>query len=122
MKYKILLIFFATLFTLSSCKNEDITCIMTIFTPSLAEDMLVFWEHQAIEVSVEASTTKGSIMQVEIIVDEEEVIESALVRPYNFTVPPNSMEAGLHSLSAVVYTSSGNRAVAAQYIKIQKAK
>ena len=122
MKYKLLLLFIATLFTLSSCKNEDITCVMTIITPSLAEDMLVFWEHQTIEVSVEASTTKGSITQVEIIVDEEEVIESTLFRPYNFTIPPSSMEEGLHSLSAVVYTSSGNRAVDAQNIKIQKAK
>ena len=121
MKYKLLLIFFATLFTLSSCKDEDITCNMTINTPSLAEDMLVFWEHQAIEVSVEASTTKGSIIQAEIIIDYD-VIESTLVSPYNFTVPPNSMDVGLHTLSAVVYTSSGNRAVDAQHIKIQKAK
>jgi hypothetical protein len=95
---------------------------MTIFTPSLAEDMLVFWEHQAIEVSVKASTTKGSITQVQIVIDEEERIESDLVLPYNFTVPPYCMDAGLHTLTAVVYTSSGNRAVDAQYIQIQKAK
>jgi len=122
MKYKLLLLFIATLFTLSSCKNEDITCIMSINTQSIVDDIIVFWDYQTIEVSVEASTTKGSIIQVEIRVDEEEVIEFALVSPYNFTVPPNSMEAGLHTLTAVVYTSSGNRAVDAQYIKIQKAK
>ena len=122
MKYKLLLLFIATLFTLSSCKNEDITCIMSINTQSIVDDIIVFWDYQTIEVSVEASTTKGSIIQVEIRVDEEEVIEFALVSPYNFTVPPNSMEAGLHTLTAVVYTSSGNRAVDAQYIQIQKAK
>lgn len=121
MKYKLLLLCIATLFALSSCKNEDITCKMEIVTPSIdAEaDFPVFWEYQPIQVSVTASTTKGTINQVEIIINDD-VFESTLVKPYNFTIPSNLLEAGLHSLTAVVFTSSGNRAVDAQYITIKE--
>ena len=121
MKYKLILLCLATLFALSSCKNEDITCTMEIITPSIDEEAEypVFWEYQPIQISVTASTTKGTISQVEIFVDDD-VIESTLVKPYNFTIPSNRIEAGLHSLTAVVFTSSGDQAVDAQYITIKK--
>ena len=121
MKYKLILLCLATLFTFSSCKNEEITCKMEIKTDSIdAEaEYPVFWEYQPILVSVVGNTTKGSVIQIEIIVDDE-VIESVSEHSYNFTIPSNRIEPGLHSLSAVVFTSSGNSAVNAQYITIKK--
>ncbi|MCL1850565.1 MAG: Ig-like domain-containing protein [Bacteroidetes bacterium] len=118
MKNKLFFLSVILLFTLSSC-NEVITCTITSPVPD-AEGKLEFYKHQEIPVTVEASTTKGSIIQVEILVDED-VIQSLTKPPYNFTIPENTIEPGLHHiLTAVAFSSRGNREVSAMYFTIKE--
>jgi len=72
-------------------------------------------------VIVEASTNKGSIIQVQILVDGE-VIESRTESPYHFTIPPYTVPVGMRTLSAEAYSSERNLEVDAMLIKIKEAK
>ena len=102
MKSKLILlcVFTVLLFTLSSCKEEKIKCKIT--SP---KDMTEFYEFQDISVTVEASINKGSIRQVQIIVDELP-IESRVDTPYHFTIPAHTISPGMHYLTAVAYSSN----------------
>ena len=120
MKQKLLLLWIASLLLFSSC-NEVITCIITSPAPTTLDEFVAFYENQSIFVSVDASTTKNTIRQVQLFVDED-VIFSTLTSPYNFTIPPGTIAPGLHILSAVAHSSGGNREVAAIYINIKEAK
>jgi hypothetical protein len=96
-----------------------ITCVIT--TPKADAE---FNQYQTIYVNVEASTNKGSIIQVQIIVDDE--IRKSYSRPmpsaYNDTILPGTLPVGLHVLSAVAYSSEGNSEVAAIYFTIKESK
>jgi hypothetical protein len=109
--------FFLSVFlilTLSNCKKEKITCIIT--SP---EDFAVFSEDQSIPVTVEASTTKGSIIQVQIFVNDSAIL-SLTAAPYHFTIPPKTISVGnMITLSAVAYSSEGNQEVAAIFIDVE---
>ena len=102
MKYKLIVVsvLSAFLFTLSSCKEERIKCKIT--SP---KDMSEFWESQTIPVTVEASINKGSLLQVQIFVDDQ-VIESRLDTPYHFTIPDHIVSPGIHYLTAAAYNSN----------------
>jgi len=113
MKNKLFFLSVLCLLTLNSCKNEKMTCIIT----SPKADA-IFSEYQSIPITVEASTTKGSIIQVQIVVDDE-VIESLTKPPYNFTIPSGTIPVGMHILSAEAFSSGGNSEVAAIYITIE---
>jgi hypothetical protein len=89
--------------------------------PDPDEGSAVFYENQSIPVTVEASTTKGSIKQVVIYVDDD-VIDSKLSPPYNFTIAEWTIQPGLHALTAVAYSSEGNSEVAEIYITIKETK
>ena len=102
MKHKLFLISVLSLFlvALCSCKEERVTC--KIITP---ENEDVFWTFQDIPVTVEASTSKGSIIQVEIFVDDK-VIESLTEPPYKFTIPARAVDTGTHYLTAAAFSST----------------
>ena len=115
MKFKqiLLCVFTLLLFTLSSCKEEKIKC--KIISP---ENEAEFWKSEIIPVTVEASINKGSLLQVEIFVDDS-VIVSRTEPPYNFTIPAKTISPGLHYLTAVAY-SSNNQEVDNIFIKIKE--
>ena len=101
MKHKLILlsVFTVLLFTLSSCKEEKIKCKIT--SPKNEAE---FWKSESIPVTVEASTNKGSIIQVEIFVDDQ-VIASRVDTPYHFTIPAKAAAPGMRYLTAVAYNS-----------------
>jgi hypothetical protein len=113
-KLSLLCVCVLVIFALISCKKEIITC--TITSPA---DEAIFKENQSIPVLVEASTTKGSIIQVQIFIDDDP-IASLTETPYEFTIPANTIPVGIHTLAAMAYTSEGNREVAAIFITITK--
>jgi hypothetical protein len=86
--------------------------------------MITFSENESIPVTVEASTTKGAILQVDISVldknDTIEVIKSFLSQPYQFTIQPKTLKPGLHVLTAVAFSSEGNRETDAMYLTIEE--
>ncbi|MCL2167988.1 MAG: Ig-like domain-containing protein [Lentimicrobiaceae bacterium] len=114
MKNKLFLLFFLFIFILNSCVKEKIVCTIT----SPAENSM-FSLSQSIEVNVEASTTKGSIIQVQLLVDDE-AIQSLTKEPYQFTIPPKTIPVGLHLITAVAYNSMNNQEVANVYITIEE--
>jgi len=114
MKNRLYFLCFLLLFTLSSC-NEKITCVIT----SLTAVDTVFFENQTIPVTVEASTNKGSIIQVQILVDDE-VIQSFIASPYHYSIPPYTLPIGFHSITAEAYSSGNNVEIAGRLIKIKK--
>jgi len=103
MKHKLILlsVFAVLLFTLSSCKEEKITCKIT--SP---ENEAEFWKSESIPVTVEATINKGSLLQVQIFVDNI-VIESRTAPPYDFIIPANTVSTtGMHYLTAAAYSSN----------------
>ena len=115
MKYRLFFLCVFTLLALSSCKNEQIT--ITITSPA---DGAIFSRNQSVPVNVKASTTKGSIIQVQIFIDDSEPFASRTATPYNFIIPPDTMSAGLHIISATAYSSGKNQEMAAIMIKIEE--
>jgi len=115
MKYKLILLSILSLLlaTLSSCKEEKVKCKIT--SP---ENEAEFWESESIPVTVESSINKGSLLQVEIFVDDK-VIESRTEPPYNFTLKAETVSPGLHYLTAVAYGSE-NQEVDNIFILIKK--
>ena len=101
------------LVALTGCKEEKIKCKIT--SP---ENETEFWEFETIPITVEASINKGSLLQVEIFVDDK-VIESCTEPPYHFTIPAKTVSPGLHYLTAVAY-SSNNQEVHSIFIKIKE--
>jgi hypothetical protein len=116
MKTKLFPLSIFLLLTFSSC-NEKITCILTTQNAD-AE----FYENQTIYVNVEASTTKGSIIQVDILVDGEP--HKSFSRPmpsaYRDTIQPRELPVGVYVLSAEAYSSDGNVEVSAIYLTIKE--
>jgi len=113
MKSKLFFLSVFLLLTLSSC-SEKLTC--KILSP---ESDAKFNKGEAIYVSVEASTNKGSILQVQIYIDEDQDHPKSFTEPpYEYTIFPDTLSLGFHSISAAAYSSEGNREVAAIYIKI----
>ena len=98
-KQILLCVFTLLLFTLSSCKEEKIKCKIT--SP---ENEAEFWRSQSIPVTVEASTNKGSLIQVQILLDDQ-VIGSCVDTPYHFTIPAKTASTGMHYLTAAAYSS-----------------
>ena len=101
MKYKLLLLFIATLFAFSSCNKDKIT--LAIVSP---ENNAVFSKGELIDVVVTATTQKGSIIQVQLFVDGWEH-HSLTDKPYHFTVPTDTLSVGLHFLTAIAHSSEG---------------
>ena len=110
---KLLISFITLLFIFCGCVKEVIECNIT--TP---ENYATFLKYESIRVDVEASTTKGSIIQVVLLVDDK-VIDSLREEPYNFTIPPDTISAGEHILYAAAYNSQQNREVAMIHITIK---
>jgi hypothetical protein len=104
-----------------------ITCKIIAPVPESDTVLVSFLEYETIPVTVEAFTTKGSLIQVEILVDED-VIKSLPdttklpASPYNFTIPSWRIKPGTHLLTAVAYSSEGNRETDAMYFMIEKSK
>ena len=95
---------------LCNCNNEKITC--KIISP---ENGAEFWKTQDIPVSVEATINKGSLIQVQIFLDDM-VIGTLTEPPYDFTIKTNNVSARVHGITAVAYSSS-NQEVDAILIK-----
>jgi len=114
MKHKLILlsVFSFILITISSCKEEKIKCEIT--SPKNEAE---FWESQSIPVTVDASTNKGSLIQVQIFVDDK-VVESRTEPPYEFTIPAKTVSPGMHYLTAAAY-SSNNQEVHSIFIIIK---
>ena len=106
-------LFILFLLTLSSC-NEKITC--TIISPAADEEFSIY---EPIYINVEASTNKGSILQVQIFLGDS-IKKSFVVPPYKDTIPPQFLSPGFHDITAAAYSSEGNTATDALYIKIKE--
>jgi len=115
MKKKLIILGIGTLllFSLSSC-TEILTCVIT--SPNHNEK---FSENEPIYVIVEASTNKGSVIQVQILVDNE-IKKSFTKPPYCDTIRPRYLTKGIHSISAEAYSSGGNMETDAFYITIKE--
>jgi len=114
-KFLILYITILSILALNSCNNEAITCKIT--SPKNEAE---FWKKRdiVIPVTVSATTNRGSIIQVQVFIDDD-VVGSLTEPPYNFTIPIDSLPARTHYLTAVAYSSS-NQEVDAIFITIKE--
>jgi len=115
MKHKLILLSVLSVlfFTFSSCKEEKIKCKIT--SP---ENEAEFWESESIPVTIETSINKGSIIQVQLFVDDE-VFESRTEPPFDhFLIPSKTISPGMHYLTAAAY-SSNNQEVNSIFIIIK---
>jgi len=114
MKYFFVLLSIFSLLLFSGCKKEVITCTITY-----PENNAVFPINQSIPVTVEASTTKGSIIQVQLTFDNS-AIQSLTEPPYNFTIPADSVSTlGIHTICVEAYNSEKMREAAFISISIE---
>ncbi|MCL2245951.1 MAG: Ig-like domain-containing protein [Lentimicrobiaceae bacterium] len=120
MRHKLFFLCVTILFTLSSC-TEKLTCNITSPKADAGKDYPEFFENEFIYVTVEASTNKGSILQVQMFADNNPG-KSCTETPYRDTILPRTFTAGIHSISAVAYSSQGNTEIDAIYVKIKEAK
>jgi len=100
MKTRILFLFLISLFVLSSCTKETVSCQIT--SP---REGSYFTQNAFIDVIVEASTTKGSIIQVQLMIDNES-FKSVIDTPYTFVIPEYTFEPGLHYITAIAYNTN----------------
>jgi len=112
-KFLIFCIGFLSLFAFNSCITEVITC--KILLPQSGAE---FWQRETISVFVEASTNKGTIVQVQVFVGDN-VLGSLTTPPYNFIIPTDSLSTGIHYLTAVAYSAS-NQEIDAIFITIKE--
>jgi hypothetical protein len=116
MKIRILFLSIFSLFLLCSCTKEIVTC--EIISPKEGES---FSKFQPIEVVVEASTTKGSIIQVQVSTGEflHDIFTSKdTISPYNFIISNETFEPGPHYITAVAFNSNQMRETSAVLIFI----
>jgi hypothetical protein len=102
MKYRFLFLAFLLIFTLSSCNKDKI--ILDITTPQKGDTFSIFDE---IKVNVSATTQKGYITQVVLIVDTLYTL-SLTTRPFEFLIHRHTFrQDGLYYLSVMAYSSEG---------------
>jgi len=79
-----------------------------------------FKMYEEIKVNVTAETKKGSIIQVQLTVDNFTTM-SLSARPYNFQIPAYTFEKeGIYFLSVMAYSTEGVQEGAAIEIIIEK--
>jgi hypothetical protein len=105
-----------------------ITCNIVSPVPD-DNNEIVFSESTPIPIIVDAYTTKGSIVQVELFVDDEIIAslpDSTMLKlpstPYNFTIQPYTIDTGLHVLTAAAFSSEKNIELSALFLRIKKYK
>jgi hypothetical protein len=115
MKLKFIFLFFFALLAFCACNKDKIN--LSIITPSEGDTLSMA---KAIDVVVEASTRKGSIIQVYLAVDTI-YSKSITTAPYIFTIPAKTFTVeGLYPLAVNAYSSEGVREGVAFYIYIKE--
>jgi len=113
MKYKLFFLCFISIIALNSCKNEIITCEIT--SPKDSDE---FWRGEEIPVTVEATSNKGAIIQVQVFLDDN-LMGSLTEPPFHFIIPTDTLSARIYYLTAAAYSSS-NREVHNIFVTIKE--
>jgi len=115
MKYKLFFWLTVIFFLSVSCNKDKIS--LNIISPA---DGAVFNVNDKIEVSITATTKKGSIKQVILFVDTINTI-SFTKPPYDTIIPKQTFkDEGMFYLSVRAYSSQGVQEGKSIYIKIEK--